>query len=85
MVFNMDQPTVYRIRVKGHLDDNWSEWFDGLTINNEPDGEAVLSAAFVDQAALHAVLARIHSLNLRLISVMQEALDTKNEPNDSQK
>lgn len=69
--------TIYRIRIKGHVGDNWSEWFDGLVICNEPNGEAVLSTPFVDQAALHAVLARIHSLNLSLISVVQGEPETK--------
>ena len=68
---NTSMHTLYHIRVKGHLNNSWSEWFDGLTISNEPNGEAVLTASFVDQAALHAVLARVHSLNLLLISVMQ--------------
>ena len=76
-------PTIYHVRVKGHVDDSWLEWFDGLTISNEPDGEAVLSAPFVDQAALHAVLARIHSLNLLLISVMRGEPEARSGINQS--
>jgi hypothetical protein len=55
--------------VKGHLDDRWSEWFDGLTISNWPDGDAVLHGPIVDQAALHGVLAKVRDLGLPLIEV----------------
>ena len=61
--------TVYEIRVKGHLDGRWSEWFDGLDIINSENGVAVLSGEVVDQAALHGVLAKVRDLGLPLISV----------------
>jgi hypothetical protein len=61
--------SVYEIRVKGHLDPRWSEWFDGLQITNETNEEALLSGYIPDQAALHGVLARVRDLNLLLISV----------------
>jgi hypothetical protein len=60
---------VYEIRVKGHLDGSWSEWFEELTITNLEGGEAVLSGEIVDQAALHGVLSKVRDLNLPLISV----------------
>jgi hypothetical protein len=59
----------YYIRLKGHLDDRWSEWFDGLTISNRPDGDTVLRGPIVDQAALHGVLAKVRDLGLDLIVV----------------
>lgn len=65
----MDKPSVYEIRVEGHLSDCWSDWFDGLAIRNDPNGETVLSGSFVDQAALFGTLAKIQALNLILISV----------------
>lgn len=65
----MDEPYVYEIRVEGHLTARWSDWFDGLAIHNESDGETMLSGSFIDQAALFGVLIKIHSLNLPLISV----------------
>ncbi len=65
----MDKPTFYQIRVKGHLDDAWAEWFDGLAIANQEDGEALLSGPIQDQAALHGVLNRISNLGLTLVSV----------------
>ena len=60
---------VYEIRVKGHLDGHWSEWFAELTITNLENGEAELSGEIVDQAALHGVLSKVRDLNLPLIAV----------------
>ena len=61
--------SYYEIRVKGHLDGHWSEWFDGLEITNLENGEAMLSGDIVDQAALHGVLAKVRDLNLGLVVV----------------
>jgi hypothetical protein len=60
-----------RIRVEGHLTDRWSDWFDGLTIRNEPNCQTALTGLLSDQAALFGVLTRIHNLNLILISVLR--------------
>jgi hypothetical protein len=65
----MDTPRVYEIRVEGLLADLWSEWFEGLVIYNDPDGDTTLRGLLIDQAALFCVLAKIHDLNLILISV----------------
>jgi hypothetical protein len=62
-------PTHYEIRVKGHLSLRWSEWFGGMRIRHEPNGETSLYGPVVDQAALFGVLIKIHNLNLPLISV----------------
>ncbi len=62
--------STYEIRVKGHLDQHWSAWFDGLTVTNEANGDTVLSGPVGDQAALHSLLIKIHNLNLTLISVL---------------
>ncbi len=64
---------TYRIRVRGHLDDRWSEWFDGLVIHLQEDGTTVLVGPVVDQAALHGVIIRIRDLGLPLLSVRQLA------------
>ncbi len=61
--------SFYNIRVKGHLDGRWSEWFDGLEITNLQNGEAMLSGEIVDQAALHGVLNKVRDLNLALVAV----------------
>jgi hypothetical protein len=57
------------VRVKGHLDGRWSQWFDGLQITNLENGEAMLSGPIVDQVALHDVLARVRDLGLPLVAV----------------
>ena len=74
--------SAYEIRVKGHLDPSWSEWFDGLQITNEPNGEALLSGHIPDQAALHGVLAKVRDLNLQLISVTSVNSDQQEGPGD---
>ena len=60
---------TYRIRVRGHLDDRWSEWFGGLVIQLQEDGTTLLVGPVVDQAALHGLIARIRDLGLPLLSV----------------
>lgn len=60
---------VYQIRVRGHLDGTWSEWFDGFTITVEEDGSTALTGPVVDQPALHGLLIRIRDLGLSLLSV----------------
>ena len=68
----MDQACVYVIRIEGHLTELWSDWFEGLEIRSDPDGETTLSGELADQAALFGVLAKIQALNLTLISVNRE-------------
>ena len=62
---------TYRIRVKGHLDDSWSHWFDDFSIANRANGEAELTGPVADQAALHGILAKVRDLGLPLVSVTQ--------------
>jgi len=63
------QQEVYQIVVKGHLDSEWSDWFDGLTITMVDNGETILSGPVVDQTALHGVLIKIRDLGLPLLSL----------------
>ncbi len=63
----MPDPAHYEIRVRGHLSNQWAERFGGLAIDNLPNGEALLSGALPDQAALHGVLNRILYLGLTLV------------------
>ncbi len=67
---------LYEIRVKGHLDQHWSAWFDGMTITNEANGDTAISGPVVDQAALHGLLIKVYNLNLTLISVLSIETDT---------
>lgn len=65
----MSKSCVYEIRVESHLAENWADWFEGLEIHNDFNGETILSGLLVDQAALFGVLSKIQALNLTLISV----------------
>ena len=60
---------MYQIRIKGHLDDRWSNWFEGMTIIREDNGETVISGPVVDQAELHGLLKQVRDLGMTLISV----------------
>src|SRR4051794_34195025 len=62
------EPGRYEIRLKGHLDDKWAEWFDGLTITRQDNGETRLRGLVVDQAALHGVLRKVRDLGLPLVA-----------------
>ena len=71
-------PLVYKIRIKGHLNSQWVEWFYDLSITRESDGTTTLYGPLPDQTVLHSVLDRIRDMNLRLISVSE----VKATPND---
>ena len=64
-----DEPERYEIRLKGHLDDRWADWFEGLTITREANGETLLAGPVVDQAALHGLLKKVRDLGMSLISI----------------
>jgi hypothetical protein len=59
----------YEIRLKGHLEARWVQWFEGLTITLEENGNTLLSGPLVDQSALHGILKRVRDLGLTLLSV----------------
>ena len=66
---DQSEPGHYEIRIKGHLDDRWTDWFDGLTITREEDGDTLLTGPVVDQAALHGLLKKVRDLGMPLVSV----------------
>jgi hypothetical protein len=66
---------MYEIRVKGHLDERWSIWFDGLAVKHEATGNTIISGLVVDQAALHSLLMKVHTLNLTLLAVSRIETD----------
>jgi hypothetical protein len=61
--------TIYAMRVKGHLDQSWSNWFDGLTISYSQDGSTLLCGPLSDEAALHGLLNKVRDLALPLLAV----------------
>ena len=64
-----DAPRIYQIRLKGHLGRQWTDWFDGMTITLENNGDTLLTGPVVDQTALHGLLKKVRDLGLPLISV----------------
>ena len=66
---DFDKSNIYHIKVKGHLDSQWSEWFDNLTITQEKDGTTLLAGRVVDDAALHGLLKRVRDSGMQLLSV----------------
>jgi len=65
-----EQPMVYQIRIKGHLGRQWTDWFEGLTITQEENGDTLLTGPVVDQAALYGLLRKVRDLGMPLLSVI---------------
>jgi hypothetical protein len=63
------QPMVYQIRVQGHLSRKWTEWFEGLTITLEENGDTLLTGPVIDQSALHGLLKKVRDLGMPLLSI----------------
>src|SRR6058998_3703270 len=65
------EPMIYQIRIKGHLGRQWTDWFEGLTITLEDNGETLLTGPVIDQAALHGLLRKVRDLGMPLLSVIR--------------
>ena len=65
------QPMVYQIRIKGHLGREWTDWFGGLTITLEDNGDTLLTGPVVDQAALYGLLKKVRDVGMPLLSVIE--------------
>ena len=81
---SQNEPDHYEIRLKGHLADRWTAWFDGLTITLEERGETLLTGPVIDQAALYGLLRKVRDLGMPLLSIncikpgRQDSPDIKN-------
>jgi len=64
-----NQPTVYQIRIEGHLGDQWANWFGDLTITLEENGDTLLTGPVVDQAALFGLLKKVRDLGMPLVAL----------------
>jgi hypothetical protein len=64
-----DEAGFYEIRLKGHLDERWADWFGDVVITLEDNGDTLLTGRVVDQAALHGMLKKVRDLGLPLLSV----------------
>jgi hypothetical protein len=64
-------PMIYQIRIKGHLGQQWTDWFGSLTITLEENGETLVTGPVVDQAALHGLLRKVRDLGMPLLSVIR--------------
>ena len=74
------QPMVYQIRIKGHLGQEWTDWFEGLTITLEENGDTLLTGPVVDQGALHGLLKKVRDLGMPLLSIDPVKLEQGNGP-----
>lgn len=75
-----EAPRVYQIRLEGHLGRQWTEWFDGLTITLEDNGDTILTGPVIDQVALHGLLRKVRDLGIPLLSVNQVMSDHEDVP-----
>ena len=71
MANGLDRPMVYQIRIKGHLGPRWADWFGGVTIALEDNGDTLLTCLVEDQAALHGLLRKVRDLGMPLLSAIR--------------
>lgn len=73
----------YEIKIKGHLDESWADWFEGLAFSYGSDGTTTLSGEIFDQAALHGLLKKIRDLGMPLLSVNRCGSDQSDMPDSA--
>jgi hypothetical protein len=79
-----NQQMIYQIRIKSHLDRRWRDWFEGMNITLEDNGDTLITGPVVDQAALHGLVKKVRNLGLPLISVNRVDPDQAKLPDDNQ-
>ena len=80
LITDPDAPRIYQIRLEGHLGRQWTDWFDGLTITLEDNGETVLTGPVVDQAALYGLLRKVRDLGMPLLLIHHVKADRTDKP-----
>jgi hypothetical protein len=81
---DQNQPMIYQIRISGHLGGEWTEWFGGLVITLEDNGETLIAGPVVDQAALHGLLRQVRDLGMPLLSVTRVEVGRAGKPDVQQ-
>jgi hypothetical protein len=76
-----EKAVTYQIRIEGQIGQQWTDWFEGLTITQEEDGTTVLTGPVVDQSALHGLLKKVRDLGAPLVSVNRMETDVSSDPN----
>ncbi|HEX2621295.1 MAG TPA: hypothetical protein VHL11_14150 [Phototrophicaceae bacterium] len=69
------ESATYQIRVRGHLGHQWADWFEGLAITLEDNGDSLLTGPVIDQSALHGLLRKVRDLGMPLLSVLRVKSD----------
>jgi len=77
-----EEAMIYQIRIEGQLGEQWTDWFEGLTITHEEGGTTVLTGPVVDQSALHGLLKKVRDLGAPLVSVNRMGTDGSSDPNE---
>ena len=70
-IIDPNQPVVYQIRIAGQLGSQWADWFEGLTITPDDNGDTLLTGPVIDQAALHGLLKKVRDLGLPLLAIQR--------------
>lgn len=74
------EPRLYRIRLKGHLDEHWADWFEGMSLSYE-ENATILEGDVADNSSLHSILNRIYDLNLTILSLEHIQLNSSDHTN----
>ena len=77
---NPDQPAIYQIRIKGYLGCQWADWFGGLTLTSDDDGNTILTGVIIDQPALYGLLKKVRDLRAPLLSINRLESDQTDMP-----
>lgn len=75
-----EKARIYQIRIEGQLDQQWTDWFEGVSITRQEDGTTILTGPIVDQSALHGLLKKVRDLGMPLVSVNRIETDGYSNP-----